>query len=124
VVAPIDDFVKTADDRAWMNTFYPAFMENARLKGKTVRHSLPALDPRAVLEQGCLQGRRSQPRRGPATWAEMRDMAKKLTKKDASGATTQWGIRIPSDGNTAWLFTGITRCRRPSDQRRWQQGRL
>ena len=38
----------------------------------------------------------------------MRDMAKKLTKKDASGATTQWGIQIPSDGNTAWLFTGIT----------------
>ncbi len=33
-------------------------------------------------------------------------MAKKLTKKDASGAVTQWGIQIPSDGNTGWLFTG------------------
>ncbi len=38
----------------------------------------------------------------------MREMAKKLTKKDASGAVTQWGIQIPSDGNTGWLFTGIT----------------
>src|SRR6516225_6640940 len=34
-VIPLDDLVKTAEDKAWLESFYPAFMENARLKGKT-----------------------------------------------------------------------------------------
>ena len=38
----------------------------------------------------------------------MQAFAKKLTKKDASGNVTQWGIQIPSDGNTGWLFIGLT----------------
>src|SRR5918993_2097522 len=34
-IVPIDNFVKTADDRAWLNSFYPAFMMNSRTNGKT-----------------------------------------------------------------------------------------
>src|SRR5512138_1578843 len=34
-IVPFDDFVKTADDRAWLGSFYPAFMENSRTGGKT-----------------------------------------------------------------------------------------
>ena len=34
--------------------------------------------------------------------------AKKLTKKDAAANVTQWGLEIPSDGNTSWLFSGLT----------------
>ena len=107
-VVPMDDFVKTADDTAWMNTFYPAFMENAKLKGKTYAIPFQRSTPVLYWNKDAFKAAGLNPEKGPATWAEMRDMAKKLTKKDASGATTQWGVQIPSDGNTAWLFTGIT----------------
>ena len=108
VVVPIDDFVKTADDRAWMATFYPAFMENARLKGKTYAIPFQRSTPVLYWNKDAFKAAGLNPDKGPANWAEMRDMARKLTKKDASGATTQWGVQIPSDGNTAWLFTGMT----------------
>lgn len=107
VVVPIDDFVKTADDKAWMNTFYPAFMENAKLKGKTYAIPFQRSTPVLYWNKDAFKAAGLNPEKGPANWAEMRDMAKKLTKKEASGATTQWGVQIPSDGNTAWLFTGI-----------------
>ena len=34
-IAPIDDFVKTDADRAWLKGFYPAFMANSQAGGKT-----------------------------------------------------------------------------------------
>ena len=34
-IVPIDNFVKTADDKAWLAGFYPAFMMNSRTGGKT-----------------------------------------------------------------------------------------
>ena len=34
-IVPFDDFVKTADDKAWMGGFYKAFMQNSQTGGKT-----------------------------------------------------------------------------------------
>ena len=34
-IVPFDDLIKTADDRAWLKSFYPAFMENSQTGGKT-----------------------------------------------------------------------------------------
>ena len=34
-VIPFDDVLKSNADKAWLGGFYPAFMENARVKGKT-----------------------------------------------------------------------------------------
>ena len=34
-IVPIDNFVKTADDKAWLNGFYKAFMLNSQTGGKT-----------------------------------------------------------------------------------------
>ncbi len=50
----------------------------------------------------------SIPNRPPATWAEQVDYAQKLTKRDASGNVTQWGVQIPSSGFPYWLFQGFT----------------
>ncbi len=32
------------------------------------------------------------PNRPPATWAEMAEAGKRLTKKDAAGNVTRWGV--------------------------------
>ena len=34
-ILPIDNFVKTADDKAWLAGFYKAFMMNSQTSGKT-----------------------------------------------------------------------------------------
>src|SRR5882724_9748766 len=34
-IVPIDNFVTTAEDKAWLASFYPAFMQNSRTGGKT-----------------------------------------------------------------------------------------
>lgn len=108
VVVPIDDLAKTADDKAWLASFYPAFMENARLKGKTYAIPFQRSTPVLYWNKEAFKEAGLDPEKGPATWAEMVDFAKKLTKKDAAGNVAQWGIQIPSDGATSWLFTGLT----------------
>ena len=108
VVVPLDDFAKTAEDKAWMNGFYPAFMENAKIGGKTYAIPFQRSTPVLYWNKDAFKAAGLDPDKGPANWAEMRDMAKKLTKKDASGTVSQWGIQIPSDGNASWLFTGMT----------------
>ena len=48
------------------------------------------------------------PEIAPANWDEMVDFGKKLTKKDANGNVSQWGVRIPSAGYPYWVFQGLS----------------
>ena len=42
-VVPIDSFAKTADDKAWLSSFYKAFLLNGQVGGKTWPFSRKAL---------------------------------------------------------------------------------
>ena len=107
-IVPIDNFVKTADDKAWLNSFYPAFMMNSRTGGKTwgvpfQRSTVVMYYNKELFKEAGLD-----PNKPPQTWAELRADAAKLTKKDASGKVTQWGVQIPSSGFPYWLFQTLT----------------
>lgn len=106
-IVPIDNFIKTADDRAWLASFYPGFMLNSQTGGKT--WGIPFQRSTVVLywNKEAFKAAGLDPNKPPATWAEMRDMAAKLTVKDASGKVTQWGLQIPSSGFPYWLFQGL-----------------
>jgi sn-glycerol 3-phosphate transport system substrate-binding protein len=106
-IVPIDGFIKTADDRAWMDSFYKGFMLNSQTGGKT--WGIPFQRSTVVLywNKEAFKAAGLDPNKPPATWAEMRDMAAKLTLKDASGKVTQWGVQIPSSGFPYWLFQGL-----------------
>ncbi len=106
-IVPIDNFVKTADDRAWLNGFYKGFMLNSQSGGKT--WGVPFQRSTVVLyyNKELFKAAGLDPNKPPATWAEMLDAAKKLTVKDASGKVTQWGVQIPSSGFPYWLFQGL-----------------
>ena len=108
VIESIDQYAKTDSDKSWLASFYPAFMENARIDGKTFAIPFQRSTPVLYYNKDAYKAAGLNPDKGPANWADMREMARKLTKKDASGTVTQWGIQIPSDGNTGWLFTGVT----------------
>lgn len=107
LIVPFDDYLTSDEDKKWISGFYPAFMENSQTGGKTYgipfQRSTPVLywNKEAFKEAGL------DPETAPATWEEMVEFGKKLTKTDASGNVTQWGVRIPSSGFPYWLFQGL-----------------
>ena len=106
-IVPFDDLIKTAEDRAWLKSFYPAFMENSQTGGKT--WGIPFQRSTIVLyyNKDAFKEAGLDPNRPPGTWKEMADYAAKLTKRDASGNVSQWGVQIPSSGFPYWLFQAV-----------------
>ncbi len=107
-IVAFEDLAKSAEDKVWLNSFYPAFMENSQTGGKTYgipfQRSTPVLywNKEAFKEAGL------DPETPPANWEEMVDFGKKLTKRDSNGNVSQWGLRIPTSGFPYWLFQGLT----------------
>jgi sn-glycerol 3-phosphate transport system substrate-binding protein len=106
-IVPFDELIRTADDKKWLASFYPAFMENSQTGGKT--WGIPFQRSTVVLyyNKEAFKDAGLDPNKPPATWTEMREFAQKLTKRDASGNVTQWGVQIPSSGFPYWLFQGL-----------------
>ena len=106
-IVPIDNFVKTADDRAWLGGFYKAFMQNSQSGGKTWGIPFQRSTIVQYYNKELFKAAGLDPNKPPATWAEMLDYAKKLTVKDSSGKVTQYGVQIPSSGFPYWLFQAL-----------------
>lgn len=107
-IVPWDDVATSAEDKKWMDSFYPAFMANSRTGGKTwgipfQRSTIVMYWNKEFYKEAGLD-----PEKPARNWAEMLEHAKKLTKRDASGNVTQWGVQIPSSGFPYWLFQGLT----------------
>ena len=107
-IVPWDPLIKTAEDKAWLQGFYPAFMENSQTGGKTwgipfQRSTIVLYYNKEMFKEAGLD-----PGHPPETWKEMAEYAQKLTKRDASGKVTQWGVQIPASGFPYWLFQGLT----------------
>ncbi len=107
-VIPFDDVATTADDKKWLGSFYPAFMENSQTGGKTYGIPFQRSTPVLYWNKDAFKAAGLDPNKAPSNWDEMVSFGKKLTKKDASGNVTQWGVRIPSSGFPYWLFQGLT----------------
>jgi sn-glycerol 3-phosphate transport system substrate-binding protein len=106
-IVPIDDFVKTDADKKWLASFFPGFMANSQTGGKTwgvpfQRSTIVLYWNKELFKEAGLD-----PEKPPATWQEQLEFAQKLTKRDASGNVTQWGIQIPSSGFPYWLFQAL-----------------
>jgi sn-glycerol 3-phosphate transport system substrate-binding protein len=106
-IFPFDDVAKSPQDQAWIKSFYPAFMENSQTGGKT--WGIPFQRSTIVLywNKEMFKEAGLDPNRPPASWNEMSEYAQKLTRRDASGKVTQWGLQIPSSGFPYWLFQGL-----------------
>jgi sn-glycerol 3-phosphate transport system substrate-binding protein len=83
-------------------------MENSQTGGKT--WGIPFQRSTIVLyyNKEMFKDAGLDPNHPPATWKEMAEYAQKLTKRDASGKVTQWGVQIPASGFPYWLFQGLT----------------
>lgn len=107
-VAPMENFVKTADDKAWLDGFFPALMMNGRYEGKT--YGVPFQRSTQVMywNKAAFKEAGLDPNRPPANWDELVEYGKKLTVKDASGKVTRWGLIIPSGVTSHWFLQGFT----------------
>ena len=107
-IVPIDNFVKTDDDRAWLKSFFPAFMLNGQFGGKT--WGVPFQRSTVVMywNKDLFKEAGLDPNKPPQNWKELVSMGQKLTKKDANGNVTQWGVQVPSSGFPYWLFQGFS----------------
>lgn len=108
VIIPFDGLAQTDEDKAWMSSFYPAFMENSQTGGKTYGIPFQRSTPVLYWNKDAFKEVGLDPDTPPATWDEMVEFGKKLVKKDANGNVTRWGVRIPSSGFPYWLFQGLT----------------
>ena len=107
-ILPIDSLASSADDKKWIDGFYKGFMENSQTEGKTwgipfQRSTIVMYYNKALFKEAGLN-----PDKAPANWNEMVEAAKKLTKRDAAGNVTQWGVKIPSTGFGYWMFQAMT----------------
>ncbi|RIK97180.1 MAG: ABC transporter substrate-binding protein [Burkholderiales bacterium] len=106
-IVPIDGLAG-ADGKQWLDGFYPAFMENSRTGGKTwgvpfQRSTIVMYWNKELFKEAGLD-----PDKAPQNWDELVSYAKKLTKTDAAGNVSTWGVKIPSSGFPYWLFQGLT----------------
>ena len=103
-IVAFDDVAETAEEKAWLDSFYPTLMENGRTAGKT--WGIPFQRSTIVMyyNKDAFRAAGLDPDKPPATWDEMAAMGKKLTKSDGS----QWGVMIPSTGYPYWMFGALT----------------
>lgn len=106
-IVAFDDIIETADDKAWLSSFYPSLMENGITQGKT--WGIPFQRSTIVMyyNKDAFRDAGLDPEKPPATWDELVSMGKKLTKKDASGNPERWGAMIPSTGYPYWMFGAL-----------------
>jgi sn-glycerol 3-phosphate transport system substrate-binding protein len=108
VIEPLDDYIKSDADKAWVNGFMRPFLEGGIAEGKL--WSVPFQRSTAVLyyNKQAFKEAGLDPERAPTTWDEMVEFGKAVTKKTASGQVTRWGVGIPgNDGSAQWLFEAL-----------------
>ncbi len=107
-VVPMENFVKTPADKAWLDGFFPAFLMNGRYQGKT--YGIPFQRSTQVLywNKAAFREAGLDPNRPPANWDELVEYGKKLTVKDSAGKVSRWGLIVPSGVTSHWFLQGFT----------------
>jgi sn-glycerol 3-phosphate transport system substrate-binding protein len=108
ILVSLDEIGLDADGKKWIAGFYPAFMANSHADGKT--WSIPFQRSTAIFyyNKAAFQDSDLAAEKFPTTWVELAKVAEKLTKRDASGRVTRWGIKMAGDlGNGQWTFGAL-----------------
>ncbi len=107
-IEPIGPLLKTAADRAWLASFYPVFMDNSRADGQTWSIPFQRSTILVYWNKAAFAAAGLDPDKAPATWDDMVADGQKLTRRDAGGQVSQWGIEIPSTSGPQWMLQGMT----------------
>ncbi len=108
ILVSLDEIGLDAAGKTWVDGFYPAFLANSRVDGKL--WSVPFQRSTAVMyyNKAAFSEAGLDPEAFPKTWAQLEAAAAKLTKRDASGRVTRWGVKMAGDtGSAQWTFGAL-----------------
>lgn len=105
-IAPVENFVKTDDDKAWLAGFSPVFMTNSRYDDKTWGVPFQRGTTLFFWNKDAFREVGLDPEKGPQNWDEVVEFAQKLKKSDAGGNVSRWGMQVPSSLTSYWLLQG------------------
>ncbi|XOB63432.1 ABC transporter substrate-binding protein [Campylobacterota bacterium DY0563] len=102
-IISFSDILKSEEDKKWLNSFYPALMENGTTLGKV--WAVPFQRSTIVMyyNKDAFKKAGLDPEQPPKNWDELASMGKKLTNDD------QWGVMIPSTGYPYWMFGALAK---------------
>lgn len=106
ILAPVEDIDNSAETKAWLSGFFPAFMANSLAEGKT--WSVPFQRSTSIYFYNKAMFREVglNPDAPPRTWAELVDAGKKLTRREGAGG--RWGVQLATNHGTAqWTFGAL-----------------
>ncbi|SIO47661.1 carbohydrate ABC transporter substrate-binding protein, CUT1 family [Rhodovulum sp. ES.010] len=101
LIVPFDDVVETEEERAWLDSFYPALMANGTVEGQTWGVPFQRSTIVAYYNKDMFRDAGLAPEKAPTTWDEMVEMGRALTTDD------RWGLMIPSTGYPYWMFQAL-----------------
>ena len=106
-IVAFDDIAKSAEEKAWLKSFYPGLMANGTFKGKV--YGIPFQRSTIVMyhNKDAFREAGLDPNKPPTNWTEMAEMSKKLVKRDAAGQVQRWGVMIPSTGYAYWMLGAL-----------------
>jgi sn-glycerol 3-phosphate transport system substrate-binding protein len=106
LILPFDALATGADDKAWLNSFYPAFMRNGEIDGHT--WGVPFQRSTVVMywNKDAFRDSGLDPEKPPATWTEHAEFAARTTSREGD-RTSRWGVQIPGTGFAYWLFQAL-----------------
>ncbi|MEZ8140805.1 ABC transporter substrate-binding protein [Enterovibrio norvegicus FF-33] len=101
LISPFDEVMNSETDKAWLEDFYPALMENGQAEGQTWGIPFQRSTIVAYYNKDMFRAAGLDPEKPPTTWAELVEVGKKLTNDDT------YGIMIPSTGYPYWMFQAL-----------------
>jgi sn-glycerol 3-phosphate transport system substrate-binding protein len=106
LILPFDSLSGDPGDKAWLASFYPAFLKNGEI-GDHI-WGVPFQRSTIVLywNKDAFRTAGLDPDRPPANWREHADIAATLTQT-SGGQVGRWGTQIPSTGFAYWLFQAL-----------------
>jgi sn-glycerol 3-phosphate transport system substrate-binding protein len=106
LIVPFDTLATSDADRAWLRSFYPAFLKNGEITGHI--WGVPFQRSTIVLywNKAAYRDVGLDPERPPATWDEHAVFAQNLTTRNGD-AVVRWGVQIPASGFPYWLFQAL-----------------
>ncbi|QZA32801.1 ABC transporter substrate-binding protein [Hydrogenibacillus sp. N12] len=107
-IQPFDDLFAKTDPalRFDPQDFFPAFMLNSQMEGKTWGIPFQRSTPVMYYNKTALKEAGLDPEKPPETWDELVDAAKKTMRRE-NGKVARWGVEIPISGVSTWLFEAL-----------------
>lgn len=102
-IVPLDDYI--GNDKAYLEDFYPSFIDSVRKKGKIWGIPFQISTPILYYNKDMFREAGLDPEKPPKTWDELIEYAQKLTKKDENGNVIRYGLGFTDN---QWMLQAWT----------------